>query len=187
MVVAAEGAGVDAALAMRLGVSSGSLAVSVKGPATASVEAAATIAAAPVESVAVIEGPAVGEIAVMVIECVMVVPVESPMAPAPSKAAEEADSETDAEREIRAAIPDTGIRIPSWPGDDGAAINGPGIVSGHVDYLGISGLNNDRGALGGYSLLRGIFQIAGFFRFLAHHLHGIHDVLLLVVVSVAKG
>src|SRR6266403_726848 len=190
MVVAAEGAGVDTALAVRLSVPSGSLMVSVEGPAciAMTVEASAMIAAAAVEGVAVIEGSAVGEITFVVIDCVVVVPVESPpMMPAPTITAEEADAETNTEREIGAAVPDARVWIPSWPGNDRTAIDYPGIISGNVNHLGISGLNNDCGALGGYGLLRRGFQVAGFFRFLAHHLHGIHDVLLLVVVSVAEG
>src|SRR5258706_11317061 len=108
MVVAAEGARVDTALAVRLSVPSGSLMVSVEGPAagTAPVEAAAMIAAAAVEDVAVIEGSAVRKITFVVIDCVVVVPVESPpMMPAPTITAEEADSETNTEREIGAAVP----------------------------------------------------------------------------------
>jgi hypothetical protein len=37
----------------------------------------------------------------------------------------------------------------------------------------------------GYVLLRRGLQIAGLLRTLAHHLHGIHHVLLLVVVGVS--
>jgi hypothetical protein len=36
-----------------------------------------------------------------------------------------------------------------------------------------------------YGLLRRAFKIAGIFRFLAHHLYGIHHILLLVVVGVS--
>src|ERR1700741_2484894 len=119
---------------MGLSVPSGSLAVSVERPGvpTGPVEAAAMIAATwPVEApaaiastaiigVAVIEGPAMGKITFVVIDCVVVVPVESPpMMPAPTKTAEEADSKTDTKREIRAAIPDAGVGIPTGPGDDG--------------------------------------------------------------------
>jgi hypothetical protein len=39
--------------------------------------------------------------------------------------------------------------------------------------------------LRGYDLLRRGLKITGFFRPLAHHLDGIHHILLLVVVGVA--
>jgi hypothetical protein len=47
-------------------------------------------------------------------------------------------------------------------------------------------LNDDSRALRGNSLLRRGFQIAGILCPLAHHLNGIHYILLLVVVSVAQ-
>jgi len=201
MVVATEATRVDTTLAVRLGVPSGSLAVSVERPgastgpvgtsamiaSTGPVKAPAVIAATAIIGVTVIEGPAMGVVAVVVIDCVMVVPIESPTIPAPSITTEEADTEADTEGEIGAAIPNAGVWIPSWPCDDGATVDYPGIVGGDVNYLGISGLNDNGGALRGYGLLRSGFEITRFFRFLAHDLNGIHDILFLVVVGVAEG
>ena len=107
------------------------------------------------------------------------------MIPAPSKTSEEADSEAHSEREVRAAIPNSGIRVPSRPRHDGISVSHPRIIRGDVNDLGVSGLNDDRRALRRYDLLRRGLKIAGFFRPLAHHLDGIHHILLLVVVGVA--
>src|SRR4029077_27028 len=109
-----------------------------------------------------------------------------PMIPPPSIAAKETDSKTEAEREIGAAIPYSGIGIPSGPRHDGVSINQPWIVRGNVNDLGISRLNDDCRALRFYGLLRRVLKIAGFLRALAHHLHGIHYILFLIVVGIAK-
>src|SRR5713101_845923 len=137
MVVAAEGAGADAALAVRWRVTSGSLVVSVERPARCTgpvepsaalassgpVKPSATLASTAIEGVPVIKRSAVGVVPVVVINCVVVVPIESPTTPAPSITSEEADSETDPEGKIRTAIPDAGIWVPSRPGHDGTSIN----------------------------------------------------------------
>src|SRR4029077_6093478 len=123
---------------------------------------------------------------VVVINRVMVMPIETPMTPAPSKTAEVSDSEADTEGEVRTCIPNSGIRIPSRPRHYGISVNDPRIIRGDINHVRAGGLNDDRGILRGYGLLRRTLQIASFFRFLAHYLHGIHHVLLLVVVSVAQ-
>src|SRR6266852_1603227 len=189
MVVAAEGAGADAALAMRWRVTSGSLVVSVERPArcTGPVEPSAALASSAIEGVPVIKRSAVGVVPVVVINCVVVVPIESPTTPAPSITSEEADSETGSEGEIRAAIPYAGIWVPSRPRHVGPPVNYPRIICGHVNNLGIGRLNDDGRALGGHGLLRRGLKIAGISRPLAHSLHRIHYILFLVVVGVSKG
>src|SRR6266849_4973539 len=201
MVVAAEGAGADAALAVRWRVTSGSLVVSVERPArcpgpvepsaalasSGPVKPSATLASTAIEGVPVIKRSAMGVVPVVVINCVVVVPIESPTTPAPSITSEEADSETGSEGEIRAAIPYAGIWVPSRPRHDGPPVNYPRIICGHVNNLGIGRLNDDGRALGGHGLLRRGLKIAGISRPLAHSLHRIHYILFLVVVGVSKG
>ncbi len=147
MAVAAEGAGADAALTAGCSVSSSRLRVSVERPGrcAGTVEnstapavcsaacdsprwrmrnsAAAAVklrraACHPVEGVPVIKRSAPGVVPAVVINCVSVMPIESPMTPAPSKTAEQTDSEADSEREVRAAKPNSGIRVPSRPRRD---------------------------------------------------------------------
>ena len=137
-----------------------------------------------VVGVPVVKRIAVGVIPAAVKSCIMVVPIGSPVVPAPSKTSEEADSEPDSEREVRAVIPDSGIRVPSRPGHDGTSVNHPRIIRGDVNDLGIGRLNDDRRPLCLYDLLRSGPKIASFLRPLAHHLDGIHHILLLVVVGV---
>src|SRR5271165_3593152 len=143
-------------------------------------------ASAAVERVAVIKRPAPGIVPGMVIYGVVVMPIESPMPPAPSKAAVPSDSEADTKRQIRPAIPDAGVRIPARPRHDRTSVDQPWIVRGDVDDFGTRWFNGDRRTLRRYGLLRRALQIAGRFRFLPHDLHGIHDVLFLVVVGVAE-
>src|ERR1700730_7136649 len=215
MVVAAEGARAGAALTAGFSVSSGSSGVSLErpvrcagtvvNPATAAdvpvgrpapcfgartQSAAGAVnpavsASASVKIVPVVKRGAPGVVPVVVINCVTVMPIESPMRPAPSKTAEEAGPEPDSEREVRAAIPDSGIRVPPRPRHYGTSVNQPRIIRGDVNDIGTSRLNDGRRALRRYGLLRRGLKIAGFLRSPAHHLYGIHHILLLVVVGVA--
>lgn len=179
MFVATEGAGTYAGLPTGLRVSASCAAVTVEGPVLAaravghaaasadvpslrrpvpSREAAATANVAPrtsaVKIVPVIERVAVGVVAVVVVNWVAIVPVESPMSPAPSEAAKETDAERDPEGKIRTAIPNSRIRIPAGPRTNGPAVNNPWVVSGNVNNFGIGRLNDHRGALVRYGLLR---------------------------------
>src|SRR5229473_760672 len=136
--------------------------------------------------VPVIKGVASGVVRVVVINYGAVMPIRSPMMPAPSISSVEADSEADPERQVRSAIPDSGIRVPSWPRHYGSSVNQPRIIRGDVNDFGASGLNDDGRVLRRYGLLRGSLQIARFLRPLAHYLYGVHHILLLVVVGVAQ-
>ena len=122
----------------------------------------------------------------MVIKRVVVMPVESPVTPSPSKTAEPADSEAKSKRQVRTAKPDSRIWIPSRPRYDGISVNQPRIIRGDIYNIRISRLNFHCRVLRRYSLLRCVLQIAGLFRFLAHELYRIHHILLLVVVGVTK-
>ena len=143
-------------------------------------------AASSVVIVSVVKRIAVGVIPGMVINWVSVMPIESPMTPTPSKTCKEADSEADAEGEIWTAEPDSGIWVPTRPCHDRSSVNQPRIIRRNVNDIGASGLNVNRRALRLHRLLRRGLQIARCLRLLAHHLNGIHHVLLLIVVGVAQ-
>src|SRR5208283_438338 len=140
----------------------------------------------PVRVIPVVKRVTPGVIALVVVDYVMVIPIASPMTPTPSPPAEPTDSEADSsEPQIRAVVPNSGIRVPSRPRYDRTTINYPRIVGGNVNDFGTGRLNNDRLALRRHVLLRCGLQIAGFLRPPPHHLHRIHHILLLVVIGVA--
>lgn len=158
--------------------------------AVKSAAVAANSGALPSSSVVivpVVERGASGVVPVVVMNYVSVVPIGSPMIPPPSIATEETDSKTDAEREVGAAIPDSRIGVPSGPRHNRISINQPRIIRGNIDDFWVRRLNDDRRALRLNGLLRRVLKIAGLFSPLAHYLHGIHHVLFLIVVGVAKG
>src|SRR5580658_11105726 len=173
MAVATEGAGTDAALAARCCVSASSLSVSLERPGgnagtvanSAALHSAAlhsaTLDSAASEIAPVIKCPAAREVPGVVVERVVVMPVESPMTPSPSKTAEPADAEAESEREIRTAKPDSWIWVPSRPRHDGISVNQPGVIRRHVNHIGVGRLNVDIRAIVLHDfLLRGL-QIAG--------------------------
>src|SRR5208282_1691147 len=214
MTVAAEGARADAALTTGCSVASSRLPVSVERPGRcagtvvhstacadvpgpipgvdAGVNSARTAvnSAAPacssVEIAPVIKRSAPGVVSGMVVHWVSVMPIESPMTPAPSKTAVPTDSKADSEIEVRAAKPDSRIRVPSRPRHDGISVDPPGVISRDVNHIGISGLNVDIWTILPHDFLRSSLEAAGSLRFMAHHLHRIHYILLLVVISVAE-
>ena len=174
---AAEGARAGAALSAGCSVSSRRLSVSVESPgrwagtagkstarAPASVGGSAAPASAPVEAAPVIKRVAPRVVPAAAISCVTATPIESPVIPAPSKASEEADSKPHPERQVRAAKPNSGIRVPSRPRHDGISVSHPRIIRGDVNDLGVGRLNDDRRALVGYDLLRRGLKIASALR-----------------------
>ena len=112
MVVVAEGARAGSALTAgfgvsssgwcisfeRSGVSTGRLKTSLRPTEPAAACCSRTKSAAHTPSsiviAAVVKGPALRVVPVMVIDGVAVIPIESPIRPAPSKTAKEADSES---------------------------------------------------------------------------------------------
>jgi hypothetical protein len=144
------------------------------------------IEAAVVEVVAVNDGSAVGNIGVVVVDHPMVMPVPSPVVPSPTKSSKESDPESRAEVKPWAIEKDSGHWIPTWVGDDGIAVHKPRIIGGNVDHIRISRFDDDRVALSRDLLLVTAAQMASFPGLLAHFLNGIHYVLLLVGVCVAK-
>src|SRR5208282_451167 len=203
MVVAAIGARLDAFFPAGCSVSSRSLGVSFERPggcartvggssaragfpAGRPVPCFASVNSAAVVGVPVIKRPARRVVPGVVISCVMVMPIESPMTPAPSKTSIPSDSEADSPREVRPAKPDSGIWVPPRPRHYRTAVHHPRVICWDVNDVGAGRFNGDRRILLRYGLLRRALKIAGFFRSLAHHLHGVHHILFLVVVGVAE-
>src|SRR5580704_2867920 len=122
----------------------------------------------------------------MVVDRIMVVPVESPMSPSPSETAEPADAEAKSKGQVRAAKPYAGIVIPIGPWRYRVSVNDPRVVGRNIDHIRLSRLNHNIIVLILDSLLRCRFQIASCLRFLAHALNSAHHVLLLVVVRVTE-
>jgi hypothetical protein len=87
--------------------------VQVNSTALAIESAACTFTSGVV--VPIIKRVAAGVVRVVVIDHGSVMPIGSPMMPAPSITSEPTDSEADSGREIRTVIPDPGIRVPSRP------------------------------------------------------------------------
>jgi hypothetical protein len=138
-----------------------------------------------VEVVAVIKRVASGVVAIVVVNHVTVMPIKSPMMPAPAITSVPADSESLSKEEIWAAIPNSWIRIPARPRHDGLSVNQPRIVRGDVNDIGAGRFNTDGGILLCYGLLLRGLKIAGFLCPPAHHLYCINNVRLLIVVGVA--
>src|ERR1019366_8295977 len=193
MAVAAEGTRACAALTARCSVSASRLPVSVERPGrsagTVANSAARNSAArdsAACEIAPVIKCSAPGVVPAAAIHCVSATPIESPMTPAPAKASEPTDSEAHSEIEVRAAKPDSRIRVPSRPRHDGISVNRPRVIGRDVHYIGVGRLNVNIRAIVPYDFLRRALKSTGLSRFVAHHLYRIHHILLLVVVSIAQ-
>src|SRR6266403_2934763 len=134
----------------------------------------------------VIKRGAPGVVPVVVMNYDSVMPVRSPMMPAPPISSVKADSEADSVRRVQPAIPASGILVPSRPRLYAISINQPWIIFRDVDDVGAGRLDDDGRVLGRYGLLLRILKFARFLRALAQRLYGIHHVLFLVVVSVAE-
>src|SRR5271169_4685856 len=129
-------------------------------------------------------GPGVVPIVIMNYDSVM--PIGPPMMPPPTITSVVANAEADSERNVRAAIPYSRIRIPPRPRHYGVPVNNPRIVRGDINDLGTSSLDDDVRVLRRYGLLLRSQKIAHFLCPLAHRLYGVHRVLFLVVISVAE-
>jgi hypothetical protein len=113
-----------------------------------------------------------------------VVPIKSPDRPAPAKSKERADTESNAERNVRAR--DAPPRIESRPERDGIPKDQFGIILRDVDNLRIRRLNDYVAALVGHGLLRCAFQISGFLRLTAHELNRVGNIRRLVQIGIAQ-
>ena len=144
------------------------------------------VVAGPSEMVAVNNGCAVGDVGVVVVDHVMVMPVASPMVPAPGETGKEADPEAYGKTNSRPGGVESRIPIPTWPSHDRWSIDNPRIVRGYVDHFRLCGLNDDRLGLRLHFHLLIALQIPRFLRTSAHRLHRIHYVLRLVCVSISQ-
>src|SRR6266481_1047364 len=153
--------------------------------AAVAVSSAARVSASIVV-VPVVKRVAPGVVPVVVISYGPVMPVRSPMMPAPPICSVEANSDADSVRWVQPVIPDSGILVPSRPRLYAISINQPWIIFGDVDDVGASRLDDDVRVLRRYGLLLRILEFARFLRALAHHLYGIHHVSFLVVIGVAE-
>src|SRR5271157_6288463 len=189
MVVAAKGSRVDAALTLWFTVSSSRLGVSAErmGRCAGTVVNSAARSGVPVGRpvprtsagrgsaafavnstgraftsvvvVPVVKGVAPGVVPVVVINHDSVMPIRPPVVPAPFITSQPADSEADSEPEEWIVIPDSGIRVPPRPRNNGISVNHPRVVSRNVNHLGVSRLNDDRRVLRSYGLLRVVLRV----------------------------
>ena len=109
--------------------------ISARTAALESASAAIEVAVRAIECVVISENSAVRNVGVVVIGDVAVIPVRSPMVPAPAKAAEIADSKPEAKSNSWSGKIESWIRIPARPDTDGLAIRQPGIILRHVNNL----------------------------------------------------
>src|SRR6202521_3841336 len=93
------------------------------------------VRALAIEGVVISEDSAVGYVSVVVVNDIVVMPVRSPVVPAPAKSAKIADSKAEAKRDSRAVKEQSRIRIPTWPNPDGLSIRKPRIILRHVNNL----------------------------------------------------
>src|SRR6267154_1840900 len=153
--------------------------------AAVAVSSAARVSASIVV-VPVIKRGAPGVVPIVIMNYDSVMPIGTPVVPAPTITSVVANAEADSERRVRAAIPYSRIRIPPRPRLNAISVNQPWIIFGDVDDFGASRLDDDVRVLRRYGLLLRIPKFARFLRALAHNLYSIHHVLFLVVVSVAE-
>src|SRR5260370_27536025 len=82
----------------------------------------------------------------MVEERSSAVQVISPVAPAPPKSSEKADTKSNTKAKADAAPINPGLGIPAGVSDDRRAIDQPGIIGGHAPHARIGTVNDDRAA-----------------------------------------
>src|SRR5882724_8723817 len=104
------------------------------------------------KSSAMIEVPAGVVVGVVVVDDIVMMPIISPVVPAPAKTAEEADSKAETKRNTRSGKVQSGIPIPAGPDPDGLSIREPGIIFRNVNDLRVRGLDHN-----GLPLLSDVF------------------------------
>lgn len=110
-------------------------------------------ASASVEVIAINENSAVGHVTVVVEKDAVMVPIRSPMVPAPAKATKKANAEAETKSDSGTRKVQTGIPVPAWPHRNRSAIHKPRIVLRHVDHLGVGRFDHDRRSVVGHLLL----------------------------------
>src|SRR5882724_9721504 len=110
------------------------------------------VPAGVVKGVVISEDSAVGYVGVVVVDDIVMMPIISPVVPAPAKTAEEADSKAETKRNTRSGKVQSGIPIPAGPDPDGLSIREPGIIFRNVNDLRVRGLDHN-----GLPLLSDVF------------------------------
>src|SRR5258708_34001934 len=117
--------------------------------------ASAVKSAGVIEIVTIDEDSAVGDVRVVVENDSVVVPVGSPVFPAPAKSSKEANPKAKTKCNSRAANVEAWVRIPARPDPDGPALNQPGVILRHVNNLRIGWFDHDGLPLLAHLFLRG--------------------------------
>ena len=134
-----------------------------------------------------VESRAVRDVPVMVMHHIVMVPIGSPVVPAPAKATEDANANSQAKGNPWAIDIEAGHSNPCWVVWKGFPVHDPRIVFRYVNNFRICRLNRDRLAVRRDSFLLGALEVPSLLRPLTHHLNRIHYILLLVHVRVAEG
>jgi len=93
------------------------------------------VPAGVVKGVVISKDSAVGDVGVVVVDDTVMMPIISPVVPAPAKTAEEADSKAEAKRNTRSGKVQSWIPIPAWPDPNRLSIREPGIILRNVNDL----------------------------------------------------
>src|ERR1700680_1693076 len=150
MIKPAECAGVSAKLAVRRCKSM--LATRESSRRSAMKSGCSMKSTGSIEVVAIDENSAVRYVGVMVVNNSVVVPIVSPVVPAPAKPTEEADCKAEAKRNPRTGKVKSRIRIPTRPDPDGLSIHEPWVILGNVNHLRLGWFDHD-----GFPLLAHLF------------------------------
>src|ERR1700685_3897059 len=110
----------------------------------------------------------------------VVMPIVSPVVPAPTVPTKKADSKAEANCNSRTIKEEPRIPIPVWPDPDGLSIHEPRVILRNVNNLRVGGFDHNCLSPLGYVFLRCAFYVPSIFRTLTHYLNGVHHVLLLV-------
>src|SRR5712671_3319989 len=97
--------------------------ISARTAALESASAVIEVAVRAIESVVISENSAVGNVGVVVVSDMAVIPVRSPMVPSPAEPAEETDAKSEAKSDSGAVEEQSWIRIPPGPDTDGLTIH----------------------------------------------------------------
>src|ERR1700751_2704259 len=107
-----------------------------------------------IEWVTVNKDSAVGLVVAVVEANVVMMPVISPVVPAPTEPAKEAISKTEAKRDSRSLQIQSRIPIPAGPHTDRTTIDQPRIILRHVNNLGVHRLDHNGLSLRAHLFLR---------------------------------
>jgi hypothetical protein len=91
-----------------------------------------------IEGIVVDENSAVGDVSAVVKHDPVIVPIVSPVSPAPTKSAKEADSKAQAKRNSRNSKVKSRIGIPARPNPDRLSVHEPGVILRNVNHLRVS-------------------------------------------------